>query len=78
MAKLQRELGSSFKSTTAWKKKNDDLNAMLSVVHKKLWQETSHHTSEVEKFMFVVGRLEKDLARAQGELETAKKTTVVE
>ena len=36
VAKLQKELRSSFKSTTTLKKKNDDLNAALSAIFGKL------------------------------------------
>ena len=63
MAELQKELGSSFKSSTTLKKKCDDLNATLSSVHSRLQQKTSHHASEVEKFKFIIGGLERDLAR---------------
>ena len=78
VAKLQKELGSSFKSTMTLTKKNDNLNATLSTVHGKLRQEISFHASEVVKFRSVIGRLEEDLARAQKEFEAAKQTAMAE
>ena len=78
VAKLQKKLGSSFKSFTILKKKYNDLNVTLSSIHSKLRQETSHHASEVEKFKFIVGGLKEDPARVQRELEVTSETTVVE
>ena len=72
VAKLQKELRGSFKSTTTLKKKNDDLNVALSVVHRKLRQESSLRISEVKKFKSVIGRLEEEFACAPRELEVSK------
>ena len=64
IAELQKELGSSFKSIATLKKKNDDLNVTLSVVHGRLRQESFFRTSEVEKSKSIIGRLEKEVAHA--------------
>ena len=62
VVELQKKFGSFFKFIATLKKKNDDLNAALSAVHRKIRQESSFRTNEVEKFKFVVGRLEEELS----------------
>ena len=78
VAKLQKDLGSSFKSSTFLKKKYDDQALALLVVHNKLCDGTTCHSSAVEQFWSIIRKLDEDLAHFQKDLENAKEATVAE
>ena len=64
ITELQKELKSSFKSTTSLKKKYDDQVVALSTIHSRLRQETSRHSQDVEQFRSIIRKLEEDLSCA--------------
>ena len=85
VAELKKELGSSFKSSTKLKKKNDELTTALSIVHKKYKHRLTFHTHEVEKnksyfqsFRDELKKTREELTCAKVELAVAEEARVVE